>query len=216
MKTLILSNYSQKIAELNALTAPNKQAYADRHGYTFENIEWDYSAQVEGLELLLTRSYQFDVVMTVGCDVLFMDLSRPIEKSLLIEVNDYRPIIAREHLTWWPINNDVMIWSSGKLTRSIIRNIIRNADVWITYPWLWQAFIWDWHKQMNFDFLRIVDSREMNSTWREGRSKWQLGDWILHALDAPLEKKIEIIKAYLPFVGNGLYSELPKHITGRK
>lgn len=217
MKIVVLSNYGDSIADLNALTAPNKQAYCDKHGYTFENINHPYAEHVKWLEIIRDRVSKYDVVMTVGCDVLFMNQTLKIER--FIESDDYRPIIAREHISWWPINNDVMIWRSGRLVDSILREIIYGSDEWLSWPWLWQAWLWDWiQRHQPTKYIRIVEAREMNSCWQSGSiAKWQLGDWILHALNAAdNQSRINIIKAYLPMAGDATYAGLPKEITRRK
>jgi hypothetical protein len=144
MKILILSNWSDKIAELNAITAPNKLQYAERHGYEFENIEHPYEEHVKWLEIIRDRLGKYDVVMTVGCDVLFMNHRVKVEEMFWPRLNpgwkisgtisDQRVIIAREHISWWPINNDVMIWPNGHAANAVISMLIDSAEVWLKYP----------------------------------------------------------------------------------
>src|ERR1039458_1790639 len=80
MRSLILSNYSDKIAELNALTAPNKLNYAERHGYEFENLNLPYTREnhVKWLEEIELRLEEYECVMTIGCDAIYTNLSRRI------------------------------------------------------------------------------------------------------------------------------------------
>lgn len=211
MKTLILSSYSEKLKELNSLTAPNKEAYARKHGYTFLNVllRYDIDGHLAGLKMLKGFLEDYDVVMTAGCDVLFMNFSINVESKR----HPHLPTLAKEHISWWPINNDVMIWPSTKFSKNLIAKLIEEAPVWKDYPWLWQAHLWD--LMQVHPIVNLVAAREMNSTWREGLSKWQLGDWILHALDADISKKIDIIKAYLPFAGSSKYADLPNSIRSQ-
>ncbi len=238
MKILILSNWSQKIAELNALTAPNKQAYADAHGYTFENVELDYGKQVEWLEILRDRLGKYDVVMTVGCDAIFTNFSVKVEDKIIlgpkypkglplmyqaVSPPDSRIIIAKEHISFWPINNDVMIWPTGNPAIFILDWLINDSETWLKYPWLWQHHLWNL-MQTNTDIkqaIRIVEAREMNSIFQPftldakgqafraiGPSSWQLGDWILHALDMPYEMRLQVVRWGLGFVGDGAWTPM--------
>lgn len=234
MRTLILSNWSQNIADLNVLTAPNKQAYADAHGYDFENIELDYSDQVEWLELLRDRVVgNYDIVMTIGCDAIFTNFSRKIEDMTGLSGQnpqemqpiDRRVIIAKEHISFWPINNDVMIWPAGIQSRVVLNRLIRDKDIWLKYKWLWQMHLWnliqETHGPKDSQAIRIIEARDMNSTFQPftvdstsncfrtiGPSSWQLGDWILHALDMTPEMRIQVIKWGLGFVGDGSWRPL--------
>lgn len=231
MRTLILSNWSQNIADLNVLTAPNKQAYADAHGYDFENIELDYSNQVEWLEILQDQLTKYDVVMTIGCDAIFTNFSMKIEDMTgmsgqnpqEMQPTDRRVIIAKEHISFWPINNDVMIWPAGKMSQTIITSLWLDQEIWLKYKWLWQMHLWNLIQTEAFirNKIRIIEARDMNSTFQPftvdsngncfrtiGPSSWQLGDWILHALDMTPEMRIQVIKWGLGFVGDGSWRPL--------
>lgn len=243
MRTLILSNFSDKIADLNALTAPNKQAYADRHGYVFENINHPYEKHVEWLEIVRDRVGKYDCVLTIGCDAIFTNMARKVEEMLpwqIVDtpgpcqsisrssVFDSRVIIARENISWWPINNDVMIWPNAHCTINLLEKLIEDAPIWLKYPWLWQAHLWDLIQGQYKPIVRIVEARTMNSTFQPaitvngqiqripGPSSWQLGDWILHALDMPHEMRLAVIKWGLQFVGDGLYGALPPELISKK
>jgi len=218
MKIVVISNWSDNIANLNALTAPVKEKYCERHSYDFINRKAEFSDvnHIEWLRYIVQLHESYDVVMTVGCDVLFMNHQVKIEHRM---DDDARVIVAKEEISWWPINNDVMIWPRGSHSENLLRILIENASTWLTYPWLWQAYLWDLIQCDKFvrAGIRLVEAREMNSCWQPGPGKWKLGDWILHAVDARTpQKRIEIISTYLPFVGDGTYIGLPKSITGRK
>lgn len=253
MTTLVLSNFSDAIAELNQLTAPNKMAYCNINGYDFENLNLPYTSEnfVRWLEIIREKLVEYDTILTVGCDVIFTNFKIKIEDKIGSGSVQYKPvigtapmpsysfafqpdarvIIAREHTSWWPINNDVMIWPKGLPSKAILSIFIEERETWLKYPWLWQAHLWDLIQtdERVKRAVRIVEAREMNSTFQPfivdgqgkttripGPSSWQFGDWILHALDMPMKMRIDVIKAFLPFAGNALYSELPKEITGRK
>lgn len=222
MKTLILTNHSNKIAALNALTDPNKIAYAKRHDYDYKNIEWPYEQQIKWLELIRSMLFEYDVVMTMGCDTLFMNHRIKIESMLF----EQKVILAREHISWWPINNDVMIWPKGVWALKILTALIRDSEIWLKYRWLWQAHLWDLMQGELQKCIRVVEAREMNATFQPyqvlpdgqvlrqpGPSSYQFGDWIFHALDMPLDMRINVIKFFLPFAGEPLYGNLPNDLT---
>jgi hypothetical protein len=161
-------------------------------------------------------------------------MNRTIKIEDKIEAKgDARVIVAREHISWWPLNNDVMIWPKGNNSNVILRRLIADSSIWLRYPWLWQAHLWDLMQQTGgpseMQAWRLVEAREMNSTFQPfsiepngnckriiGPSSWQLGDWIFHALDMSREMRIQVIKWALQFVGDGTYSGLPKSVTGAK
>lgn len=207
MKTLILSNYSDKISELNAVTEPNKKAYADKHGYQFENHKFDYAPEghVAWIELIREKLSNFDYIMTIGCDAMFMNL------GIEVEVQEGAALtLAREHITWWPINNDVMIWQKCPDAFMVLDRLMTDSPMWLEYPWLWQNHLWNL-MQSNPMFDRAVDlrdAREMNSCLQSGQAKWQLGDWILHLLDIPNDQKVKLAKDYLRLSGDGCYYPL--------
>lgn len=225
MKTLILSNWSQNIAELHDLTAPNKAAYCKLHGYDFEDVEMDYGEHVRFLEIIRERLTQYDIVMHCGCDVIFTNFRVRIEDKCCQRCCDNRVIIAREHISWFPINNDVIIWPRGHASSLVLDTMIESSEVWLKYSWLWQHHLWNLMQEPKSQIkncVRLVEAKEMNSTFQPfvldqnkqcfrtiGPSSWQLGDWILHALDMPMEMRIQVIKWGLGFVGDGSWRPVP-------
>lgn len=223
MKCLILSNYSDSIKELNDLTAPNKQQYADGHGYVFKNINMPYedTAFVGWLEKLLNELKEYEVVMTIGCDALFMNQSVTIENRVAPEWGaegiDRRVRLTKENLRWWPINNDIMLWPSGVRSEDVIKRLLRDAEIWIKYPWKWQNHLWNIfcrEKMFSAHNFIIEEARFMGSTHQPclengtripGPSSYQLGDWMLHLLDMSTDMKIQLTKQYLKLVGDGTY-----------
>lgn len=223
MKILILTNWSANIAELNALTAPNKETYCKLHGYDFENVEHPYEKHVEWLKIIQDRVKSYDVVMTMGCDTIFTNTSVRIEDRISAFYGDYRVSMAREHISWWPVNNDVMLWPVGTHSFHVLEELIKSAQIWMSYPWLWQNHLWNLiqAEERTKRAIRIVEAREMSSTFQPfiidaqnnavrlpGSSSWQLGDWILHAVDMPPDQRVQVIKWGLQYVGDGTY--IPK------
>ena len=182
VKILVLSNWSDKIAELNNLTAPNKLQYAEKHGYDFENLKMPYEAEahVHWLQILAEKLEEYDVVMTIGCDAVFVNTAKKIEDMIAFcffepvgihcdDGVDDRVVLAEGLTCCWPIqiNNDVMIWPKGKLAKELIAKLIEDAPIWLEYPQLWQNHLWNLICGGGFaDYVRLVPARQMNATYQ--------------------------------------------------
>lgn len=246
MKILILSNWSSKIAEINDLTEPNKRAYAEMHGYEFDNVKISYNdSHIAMLENLQEALKNYDVVLTIGCDAIFVNQSIKVEDRIQSEWGkigtasgiedhlwiDQRVILAKDLTCCWPIqiNNDIMIWPTGQHSTSLIDRLIRDADIWLKYPQLWQCHLWNLIQFEYKDSVRLVEPRQMNSTFQPmtrhmtknedgsmssrltripGASSYALGDWIFHALDMPTGDKLEVLKWTLQYVGDGTWKPI--------
>lgn len=242
MKILILSNWSEKIAAINELTEPNKKAYADKHGYRFENVEMEYSDknQIRFLIELAKKLEYCDIVLTMGCDAIFTNDTVKIEERIAYKerlpfhpagtLTNFEPAItmAKDLTCCFPIciNNDVMIWPRGEKSSQVIVRLVDDAELWLTYPQLWQNHIWNMIQSDFKQHVELVAPRQMNATFQPmtrrivdkgdgtqesrltripGESSWQLGDWIFHALDMPIPDKIQVLKWALQFAGDGTW-----------
>jgi hypothetical protein len=206
MKTIIYSGYSDNNSELAMLTLPNKQQYADRHGYEVvtDKMEWE-PFKVGGLLRLRELLPTVDNVLAVGSDVLFMNHRMTIE-SLAV---DDRAVLGRETIGLWPINNDVFLWQNNTKCRKLLDRIIEDAPIWLRYPWLWQAHLWDLIQDVPeiAASVRIGEPREVQSTVHNNDlHRWQLGDRIIHLLDCSNDEKVELSKEWLPYAGEPVYT----------
>jgi hypothetical protein len=201
VKVSVFSTHSPSITCLNQVSAPNKQAYCDRHGYQFHNLEIEYDRHVESLQRLQDIINDNDVVMMMGCDTAFTNPDIRIEDKAVLD--DPRPVISKEEFGNNPINNDVMIWKRTQPCLELLQSVIEEAQSWLSHGWLWQN-----HMAENYiERLLIHESRYMNSTFypwsRDGdvftqipsRSSWKRGDWVIHALGMPTPAtRAEVIK----------------------
>lgn len=208
MKTCILTvtnRANPQLMELHNLLLANKQQYADRHGYTLEVVSCSYDEIGCRLffQYLENALMEYSRVMVVGVDVLFMNM-----RISLDSFEKYPLTISRERVQWWPINNDVCIWNRTDKPEKInalqlCKRISGDISIWIKYPWLWQIHLWnliqdepDIAKAVN-----IVETHLLGSTCHKGRSEFQLGEFLIHFLGIPIEKKIALAKEYLPLAG---------------
>lgn len=206
MKTIVVTSYSEggEHEELAKLTVPNMQKYCDRHEYDFAALKIPYTndGHVMGLKAIRDYLHSHETVMSVGADVLFMNHTKRIEN-----IAKYPVTLAKEHISSWPINNDVMIWRRGIGATNLLDTLIRAAEIWLKYPWFWQNHLWNLicKNQTIRSSVDIVEARVMNSTIQPGLSQWQIGDFILHLLNMPTRSKINNAKKYLPYAGDGSY-----------
>jgi hypothetical protein len=208
LKTLILSCHSAANEPLARLTAANKWAYSARHGYDLLTIRLDWADHKRlFLERVREQLDRYDVVLTIGSDVLFMNHAIRIEDRM-VELDDI--VMARERLGdldkgWASINADVMIWRATPRSFHVLDVLIDNTPVWSSWPQLWQRYLEKLLLEQPpiSSFVRLVAPREMNATPYPGAlgiNQWQPGDWIFHAVCGDLAGKMEAIQAYLPRV----------------
>ena len=191
-------------AELADITVPVMQAYATRHGYALQVLRHEYctASTIEFLEVLKLSLDTHDAVLTLGADVLIMN------HRIRFEDISHAPVsLSREHNSWWPINNDVMIWRRNPSTIELIDAIISHAPDWQDLRWQWQQWLWnllqDSPKARNT--IDILPARQLQSTVMQGPSCFQLGDFALHFLGLPIDTKIKLATEFLPLTGDPLY-----------
>ena len=187
MKIAIRTNTSPKIADLSAITQANQKGYAARHGYSWVCEPFDYEHfndcirdEIRSWQSLLKQN---DILMMVGADVMFTNWRIPIES-----VASRGPIVmARERTSWWPVNNDVMIYNNLPQSFAFLDRMIDDFEIWQHYPWRMQTHTWNliqdepWVRHA----ICLVEPETMN----QHPSKWQLGDWIVHFYGLSVEQK---------------------------
>lgn len=217
MQIKILTNTSAKVAELSEITQHNQKKYADRHGYDWscENFEYDTPKfnenSLKTLHGLKEHIKETDVLMTVGADVMFMNQWIRIEDILVPGDN---VVVAKEKFSWWPINNDVMLWVNTPDTLALVDKFIADFDIWKQYQWRLQQHLWN---LIQTDLkvrktVRVVEAQVMNQHPRD----WQLGDFIMHFYGMPVPNKVllaekfkKLFPNYLPVYGGVTASHMP-------
>jgi hypothetical protein len=203
MKWLVLLNHSAQNRALAELTAPNTWRYTARHGYDLLTLRLDWEASKVGLlHAIQARLPEYDAILTVGSDVLFMNhaisldsLCQPADEVVMAyERLDYKPVNS-------PLNNDVVIWRRTPGTVALLDGLIDAAPQWLRHPWLWQEWLAVQYRERKYvEHVRLVEPRVMNACVQECPGKWQMGDFILHFLDMPLPGKIAFARHYLTLV----------------
>jgi hypothetical protein len=200
MKILVLTNHSEKIAEWNDLTEPNKREYCERHGYGFENFKVQYEDYLVGLRLLRERVIENDLVMAMGCDTIFTNFDKKIED---VQGSEKRVTISEEYFNHDVFNNDVIIFPNSDESLRVIDLVIKDEPIWKHKRFFWQTHLSDLYKAGGLrDVINVVGARVMNSCHQDNSvlSRWQEGDWVLHAMGWDSLTRIKILKHYLGLV----------------
>lgn len=178
------------------------QKYCERRRYDFAFLtpSYDREGHLVVLNGIRDALEKYSTVFAIGADVVIMNHNICVNEDF-----DYAPLtIAREHLSWFPINNDVCIWRQCPQSFDLLNKIIADIDTWMRYKWMWQTALWNmiqtipWVKAS----VQIVEARRMGSTLQQTLSAWQIGDFLVHLLDMPMEKRIELSKQLIPMSGD--------------
>ena len=143
MRVLIRSNWSENIQDLTNICSVNHKAYCKKWGYDYKFNHLDYKnyneVVIDDMKGLLADLSEYDVVMKIGMDTLFMNHDISIWDVM---TDSDAVVIAREETGWWPINNDVMLYRSGPFhADKLIKRFIEDFEVWKQYPWRQQTHL---------------------------------------------------------------------------
>lgn len=189
MSTVIITNTSDNIKGLSDITLPNKAGYAEKHGYELLCYEFDYqnynNVVIDSMKAVLDVMRCSDVVMTMGADTMFTNWNIRI-KDVLFPAD--RVVIAREKTTWWPINDDVMIWRCTPEVIAFYERLIDDFPIWSKYQWRLQMHLWNLLQEEPGvkELITVVEPEIMN----QHPTKWQLGNWIIHMYNMSIDDKI--------------------------
>lgn len=207
MRFLILSCHSAVNEPIARLTAKNRWDYSARHGYDLLVVRMEWEACRLGWPEVIRRNLSnYDVVLSIGSDVLFMNPHLRIED--FVRADDH-VVLAREDIGehekgWSLINNDVMIWRNTAQAAAVLDQVIADRAVWAEYPQLWQRHLQNMLLSPDAveevkAAVRLVEPRVMNASNFEGtkkQSRWQMGDWIYHAVCGSNEDKYARLRYY--------------------
>jgi len=117
MKALLKSSHSQANLDVFELTTKNHADYCSIHGYTYLPVEEPYNPRLD-VKQLLSYLKKYDIVMTIGCDLLIQHPEWTIEEMLS------RGITMCPELNSPTLNADLIIY-----TREAITTINKIADI---------------------------------------------------------------------------------------
>jgi len=207
MKTLVLTQASETIQDVYAITGPSIKEYALLHGYDFHNM----SMTIEGLDgfkiFECASSYvgTYDTVLFIGCDSLVTNPIKPI-----MEYQCKTPITAS--LDWW---TDSGYFSMGNY---ILRNTplfgVLMHEYYLekgnfpheqdTINHVCKKFPWLASVLPNRALNAVPEAIRTSKAWSESprgteeiRGLWQDGDFLMHVTGADNESRVRILNEYL-------------------
>lgn len=180
MRTCLLQTHSKVNEDLYRLTLPNHAEYAGSHGYDMIQLNRTYREVWWGIEdYILALLPHYDRILTVGSDVLFTDMSVPLDK---FDDGERSVFICEEGLGSSWLNFDVVLWTKPDGVREIIRLLRETRADYADHPWGLQAGMAMLAAHRKYESLiRVLPPRSMQSSPYVGhRGAWQRGDFALH------------------------------------
>jgi len=213
MKVALLNCHSDTPGlnlDLARLTAGNHTTYSQKHGYTQMVLRMPWEESKLGFMLALKRLLpQFDIVLTHGTDLLFMNQRIRVEELCVKTGHTHGVMFAKEEHTDWGVNNDVGVWFNDADAMGVIDRIIADYEKWIDLDYLWQLHLFNL-LQSDPDFakkVKLTAARDMNaSPGGDNMARWKWGDFICHFLGFDENTKISAAKHMLKKVSaDGCY-----------
>jgi hypothetical protein len=200
MKILVSTTYGENYDELAALCVPNHLAYCRKNGYEYNVHHAPHGCESvhfnSFLNLVNGMRVEYDYIMTIDLDLLFMDMNWKTE-SLIEKNKEAKIIVPDEYLGEGgsTINCGVVLWNTNGT--HLLMKILMGWEKYKDIPGNWQSHILElkmvWGKE-----IKVVSAHEMNAQAKPGyECSWREGDPIVHFYCMPLEEKIRYAKEYL-------------------
>jgi hypothetical protein len=195
MKIALVSHYTPDFKEMADLTVPDKQKYADKHGYSLF-VKTDNFSYIPGRHLCMEKCLYLCQLMEAhpeiewfwysGCDCMITNFN--IKLELLID-NNYHFIVCRDH---GGINGDVFFIRNTPEGREYARHLDEPNS---GNPQTEQAQMWDdehipkWRVITKYIPQNLMNSYDL--TWYPHlpkldqfgqRGTWEFGDFVLQAV----------------------------------
>lgn len=205
MTVVVVASVSSKIADLAMLTTPNKVEYCLRHGYSLLVENRPYDDAIRGFaDVMLPLLDRFDLVWALDADAVITDLSRPVHE--LGCLGPGMTVCEEGIVEWNRVNCGSVIMRAGQKSRTLLRRMSAEIDLWIGLPCQWQTWIGNVAKEPG-DLVTVAPLRAFNSCeWtRPGGggfeapgSHWTPGDLVYHPCSVfPHDARLAAIKAVL-------------------
>ena len=107
MRTVLRSSYGEGNRNVFALTTQNHAEYCKRHGYDYLPVEEKYNPYVD-TDMLFKLLDDYDLVVTIGCDVVIQQLDTPVDKFF------HRGIVMCKEYAGPTLNADLMLYNGAR------------------------------------------------------------------------------------------------------
>lgn len=197
MRTCILKTHSAENEDLFRLTLPNHAEYADRHGYDIVSLHRTYKEVWWGIESLilgLIRSY--DRILTIGSDVIFTDMDRPLDA---FDDGQRSVFIQEEGMGSAPVNFDVVIWMRRAGVERAINWLRMTRPFYANHSWgLQQGMALMAQDSAMEDVLKVLPIHTLQAfPYPRFPACWRRGDFSLHFVGMSNREKYEGCKLFL-------------------
>lgn len=198
-KTCILQNHSSVNEKLFRLTLTNHAEYAGTHGYDMVHLNVPYEeAMRHCVRYVLELLDRYDTVFTVGSDVIFTDMRKPLESFWH---GDEQIVVPMEGINSSPVNADTILWRKPVRcgTIDVVSAIESCSPQWSAHPWGLQAMFNSILEQGGTNGIRCAQVREMQSApfHNHVNAMWCPGDFSIHFFCGDNEDKYRRCEHFL-------------------
>jgi hypothetical protein len=186
MSVAIVTSVSANVAELAALTVPNKLEYCLRHGYTLICDNQPYEEASYNTHYLCDYLDRFDLVWTLDSDAIVTDMTQRIEDVPFL--GPHVTVCEEGIVEWNRINCGSIVWRNTPAARGLLHAIHASIDEWTRLACGWQT--WLQHiKAEPENLITVAPIGAFNScVWNrpanardEIGGHWSPGDFVYHA-----------------------------------
>ena len=204
MKAAVVTSVSENIADMAALTVPNKFEYCIRHDYSLIVDNRPYAEAVRDVRKVLAPLLEiYDLVWTLDCDAIVTNMALPVHSLACLGPG---VTVCEEGIVGWNrLNCGSMVWRAGSRSRHLLERIDESAAEWMPAPCVWQTWLGT-HAESLGDALTVAPLRSFNScAWNhpgggfgEAGSHWEFGDLVFHPCGVfPHEERLEVVRSVL-------------------
>jgi len=186
MRVAVATSVSANIAELAAITVPNKLEYCLRHGYSLIADNRPYEEAVKSLsDTILSILADYDLVWSLDSDAVITNMTVPIHT---LECLGPGMTVCEEGIVDWNrINCGSVVWKSGCRTTYLLERLRESESEWITYPCQQQTWLGGVASSAG-ELITVAPLRAFNScAWShpggaigEPGCHWEAGDLVYH------------------------------------
>jgi hypothetical protein len=206
VKVAVVTSVSANVAELSALTTPNKLEYCLRHGYSLVCDNQPYEEAARNTHYLCDYLDRFDLLWTLDCDAIITNMAQQIED--VPSLGPHVTVCEEGIVEWNGINCGSMIWKNTTPSRGLLHAIATREDEWSGLPCIWQTWLQN-IKTVPEDLITVAPLRAFNScVWNrpanardEIGGHWQPGDFVYHACGVfPADERVRWLRDALSYV----------------
>ena len=185
MRVALVSSVSASIADVAAMTVPNRMEYCLRHGYTFVADNRPYKRAVIEMASICWYLDRFDLVWLLDADAMITDMTQPIHTH--DDIGPHVTVCREQIVPWNAINCGSTVWRNTPAARQLLHTIELEEPAWRNMPCGWQTWL-AMFAQDRPDVVSVVHHRAFNSTeWTHPGGgalspgcNWQPGDFVYH------------------------------------